>query len=87
MTFKIVTAFDEKLFKQNGFKLLESFKNNWHPDFEFHCYYYNMDIVNYAVPTAKNIKYYDLNNIEEYAEFVKNNQVHDGTEDGANKLL
>ena len=83
MTFKIVTAFDEKLFKQNGFKLLESFKNNWHPDFEFHCYYYNMDIANYAVPTAKNIKYHDLNNVEEYAEFVKNNQVHNGTEGGA----
>ena len=44
MNFKLATAFDEKLFKQNGHKLLESFKNNWQPDFEFHCYYYNMDI-------------------------------------------
>ena len=42
--FKVVTAFDEKRFKQNGHKLLESFKNNWQPDFEFHCYYYNIDL-------------------------------------------
>jgi len=83
MMFKIVTAFNEKIFKQNGFKLLESFKNNWHPDFEFHCYYYDMDIKNYTVPKAKNINYHKLEDIEEYSDFVKNNQVHNGTENGA----
>ena len=83
MTFKIVTSFNEKIFKQNGFKLLESFKNNWHPDFEFHCYYYDMDIKNYTVPKAKNINYHKLEDIEEYSDFVKNNQVHNGTENGA----
>ena len=83
MTFKIVTSFNEKIFKQNGFKLLESFKNNWHPDFEFHCYYYDMDIKNYTVPKAKNINYHKLEDIEEYSDFVKNNQIHNGTENGA----
>jgi hypothetical protein len=82
MKFKVVTAFDEKLFKQNGHKLLESFKNNWQPDFEFHCYYYNMDINNYNVPKQSNVFYHDLENIEEYSQFVADNKGHNGTEGG-----
>ncbi len=71
MNFKVATAFNEKLFKQNGHKLLESFKNNWQPDFEFHCYYYNMDIDNYDVPKQKNIFYHNLEDVEEYSNFIK----------------
>ena len=83
MNFKVATAFNEKLFKQNGHKLLESFKNNWQPDFEFHCYYYNMDIDNYDVPKQKNIFYHNLEDVEEYSNFIKENKEHNGTEGGA----
>jgi len=81
MKYKIVTCFDETLLNQNGANLLEKFKNSWHPDIEFHCYYYNLDINNYSVPSAKNIKYYNLNSIGEYEKFKENNSDHDGTED------
>ena len=83
MTYKIVTCFDEKKLKKNGFKLLNEFKENWQPDIEFHCYYYNVDISNYSLPQADNIKYHKLENIEEYSTFVEENQKHDGTEEGA----
>ena len=41
MNYKIVTAFNESILQQNASKLLESFKNNWQPTIEFHCYYYD----------------------------------------------
>ena len=82
MTYKIVTCFDEKKLKKNGFKLLNEFKDNWQPNIEFHCYYYNLDIINYSLPEAKNIHYHNLEDIEEYNTFVEENQDHDGTEDG-----
>ena len=83
MNFKVTTAFNEKLFKQNGYKLLDSFKNNWQPDFEFHCYYYDMDIDNYDVPKQKNIFYHNLEDVEEYSNFIRENKEHNGTEGGA----
>lgn len=82
MKYKIVTCFDEKKLKKNGFKLLNEFKENWQPNIEFHCYYYNLDISNYSLPKAKNIHYHKLEDIEEYNSFVEENQDHDGTEDG-----
>lgn len=82
MTYKIVTCFDEKKLKKNGFKLLNEFKENWQPNIEFHCYYYNLDISNYSLPEAKNIHYHKLEDIEEYNSFVEENQDHDGTENG-----
>ena len=82
MKYKVVTCFDETLLKQNGSRLLEQFKNNWQPTIEFHCYYYNMDIENYSLPQAKNIKYHDMSAIEEYSDFVEANKSHDGTEGG-----
>jgi len=82
MTYKIVTCFDEKKLKKNGFKLLNEFKENWQPNIEFHCYYYNLDISNYSLPEAKNIHYHNLEDIEEYNTFVEENQDHDGTENG-----
>ncbi len=82
MTYKIVTCFDEKKLKKNGFKLLNEFKENWQPNIEFHCYYYNLDISNYSLPEAKNIHYHKLEDIEEYNTFVEENQDHDGTENG-----
>jgi len=83
MQYKVVTCFDENTLKQNGSRLLEQFKNNWQPSIEFHCYYYNLDISNYSLPQAKNIKYHDLSLVEEYATFVTENKIHDGTEGGA----
>ena len=82
MTYKIVTCFDEKKLKKNGFKLLNEFKENWQPNIEFHCYYYNLDISNYSLPEAKNIHYHKLEDIDEYNTFVEENSTHDGTEDG-----
>mgnify|MGYP003116801032 CR=1 FL=1 len=82
MKFKIVTAFNENILKENGSKLLESFKNNWQPSIEFHCYYYDIDIKKYSLPKAKNIKYHNLENNDEYVSFIKNNKMHDGTEGG-----
>ena len=82
MKYKVVTCFDENKLKQNGSRLLEQFKNNWQPSIEFHCYYYNMDIKNYSLPQAKNIKYHDMSSIEEYTAFVEANKNHDGTEGG-----
>jgi hypothetical protein len=82
MTYKIVTCFDEKKLKKNGFKLLNEFKENWQPNIEFHCYYYNLDISNYSLPKAKNIHYHNLNDVPEYVTFVEENPTHDGTEDG-----
>jgi len=82
MTYKIVTCFDEKKLKKNGFKLLNEFKENWQPNIEFHCYYYNLDISNYSLPEAKNIHYHKLEDIEEYNTFVEENQDHNGTENG-----
>ena len=82
MTYKIVTCFDEKKLKKNGFKLLNEFKENWQPNIEFHCYYYNLDISNYSLPEAKNIHYHKLEDIKEYNTFVEENQEHDGTENG-----
>ena len=83
MKYRIVTCFDETKLKQNTNKLLEQFKSNWQPNIEFHCYYYNMDIKNYSLPKAKNIKYHNLESISEYKQFVEDNKVHDGTEDKA----
>jgi len=83
MKYKVVTCFDEDELKHNGSRLLEQFKNNWQPSIEFHCYYHNMDISNYSLPKAKNIKYHNLSDIEEYTTFVEENKSHDGTEDGA----
>jgi len=82
MQYKVVTCFDENKLKQNGSRLLDQFRNNWQPSIEFHCYYYNMDIENYSLPQADNIKYHDLSSIEEYAAFVESNKDHDGTEKG-----
>ena len=82
MNFKIVTCFDEKKLKKNGFKLLNEFKNNWQPNIEFHCYYYNLDISNYSLPKADNIKYHNLDKVPEYVSFVADNKNHDGTEKG-----
>jgi hypothetical protein len=82
MKYKVVTCFDENTLKQNGSRLLEQFKNNWQPSIEFHCYYYSMDIKNYSLPQAKNIKYHDMSSIEEYTTFVEANKSHDGTEGG-----
>ena len=82
MKYKVVTAFDESILQQNASKLLESFKNNWQPNIEFHCYYYDLDIKNYSLPKAKNIKYHNLETIEEYTDFIKNNKTHNGTEGG-----
>jgi len=82
MTYKIVTCFDEKKLKKNGFKLLNEFRENWQPSIEFHCYYYNLDISNYSLPEADNIHYHNLEDIKEYNTFVKENATHDGTEDG-----
>ena len=82
MTYKIVTCFDEKKLKKNGFKLLNEFKENWQPNIEFHCYYYNLDISNYSLPEADNIHYHKLEDIDEYNTFVEENSTHDGTEDG-----
>jgi hypothetical protein len=83
MKYKVVTCFDENILKHNGSRLLEQFKNNWQPSIEFHCYYYNMDIANYSLPKAKNIKYHNLSDVEEYATFVEENKDHNGTEGGA----
>ena len=82
MNYKIVTAFNESILQQNASKLLESFKNNWQPTIEFHCYYYDLDIKNYSLPKAKNIKYHNLETIEEYTDFIKSNKTHNGTEGG-----
>ena len=82
MKYKIVTAFNETLFKKNASKLLQNFKNNWQPNIEFHCYYYDMDIKKYSLPKAKNIKYHNLTNVEGYDQFLKDNKTHDGTEGG-----
>ena len=83
MNYKIVTCFNEKKLKKNAFKLLNEFKENWQPNIEFHCYYYDLDISNYSLPQADNIKYHKLESIAEYSAFVEENQKHDGTEDGA----
>ena len=64
------------------FKLLNEFKENWQPNIEFHCYYYDLDISNYSLPQADNIKYHKLESIAEYSAFVEENQKHNGTEDG-----
>ena len=83
MKYKVVTCFDENILKHNGSRLLEEFKSNWQPSIEFHCYYHDMDISNYSLPKANNIKYHNLSDVEEYTTFVEENKSHDGTEDGA----
>jgi len=83
MKYKIVTCFNEDELKYNGSRLLEQFKSNWQPSIEFHCYYHNMDISNYSLPKAKNIKYHNLSNVKEYTTFIEENKAHDGTEGGA----
>ena len=83
MKYKVVTCFDENELKHNGSRLLEQFKNNWQPSIEFHCYYHDMDISNYSLPKAKNIKYHNLSDVEEYTTFIEENKSHDGTEGGA----
>ena len=82
MKYKVVTCFDEDELKHNGSRLLEQFKNNWQPSIEFHCYYHNMDISNYSLPKAKNIKYHNLSSVKEYSTFIEENKSHDGTEGG-----
>ena len=84
MKYKIVTCFNETILKQNASRLLDQFKSKWQPtdDIEFHCYYYDMDLKNYSLPKAKNIKYHNLNNIPEYTRFIETNKAHDGTEGG-----
>ena len=66
----------------SGMMRINEFKNNWQPNIEFHCYYYNLDISNYSLPKADNIKYHNLDKVPEYVSFVADNKNHDGTEKG-----
>ena len=83
MKYKIVTCFNETQYKQNIHQLLEQFKNNFHPNIEFDCYYYDFKVSNYLPPMAKNIKYINLNTITEFNTFIENNKDHNGTENNS----
>jgi len=80
MQYKIITAFDETFLQHSTINLLNEFKDNWESSLEFHCYYYNLDLSNYALPKAPNIKYHNLLEIEDYSKFLKDFAKHDGTE-------
>ena len=82
MNYKVVTCIDESILKENGLRLLEQFKNNWQPNIEFHCYYFNLDISNYSLPESNNIKYHSLDLNDDYKKFIEDNKTHDGTEGG-----
>ena len=83
MNYKIVTAFNESYLQHSTFHLLNEFKENWEPNIEFHCYYYDVDLANYSLPKAKNIFYHNLLEMEEVTSFRKNFPQHNGTEGGA----
>ena len=83
MNYKIVTAFNESYLQHSTFHLLNEFKENWEPNIEFHCYYYDVDLANYSLPKAKNIFYHNLLEMEEVTSFRKNFTQHNGTEGGA----
>ena len=71
MNYKVVTCIDESILKENGLRLLEQFKNNWQPNIEFHCYYFNLDISNYSLPESNNIKYHSLDLNDDYKKFIE----------------
>ena len=83
MNYKIVTAFNESYLQHSTFHLLNEFKENWEPNIEFHCYYYDVDLANYSLPKAKNIFYHNLVEMEEFTKFRKDFPQHNGTEGGA----
>jgi len=82
MKYKIVTCFNEEILNQTGNTVLNQFKEIWEPSFEFHCYYYQIDISKYSLPQAPNIFYHNLETLEDYSKFLEEYKEHDGTEGG-----
>ena len=72
-----VTSFNETIYTDVGHHLFKSIKNNWEPSINFTAYHHDFDPKNYSI---KDIKLKSLEDVEEYRDFLKVNQEHNGTE-------
>ena len=72
-----VTSFNETIYKDVGHHLFNSIKNNWEPKIKFTAYHHDFNPKNYSI---KDVKLKSLEDVEEYREFLKVNQEHNGTE-------
>ena len=82
MKYKFVTCFNEAYLKEMSSHLLSLMSKTWQSSIDIHCYYYDIDIKKHVLPEADNIFYHNLEEVEDYAECMENNKIHDGTEGG-----
>ena len=80
--FKFVSCFDESYLNTIAIHLLNQIKDMWDSKFEFHFYYYNLDINKYSLPQSKNIYYHSLEKLPDYKTFIENFSSHNGSEGG-----
>ena len=77
---KFVSCFNDYYLNTIAIHLLNQITEQWDSKFEFHFYYYDIDISKYSLPKSKNIFYHDLEKCQEYKDFIKNFSQHNGSE-------
>ena len=80
MKINFVTCFNEDLYNKFGTLLFKSVYENWEPTLKVKAYYHNFPADKYSL--EKHIDYTNLEEHRKYKRFVKENAVHNGTEDG-----
>ena len=80
MKINFVTCFNEDLYNKFGTLLFKSIHENWEPTLKVKAYYHNFPADKYSL--EKHINYTNLEEHRKYKRFVKENAVHNGTEDG-----
>ena len=80
---KFVSCFNEEYLQNIAIHLLNKIHKSWQDSIEFHFYYYDLDLKNYALPKAPNIKYHNLEEVEDYTKCMEDFNIHNGTEGGA----
>ena len=80
MKINFVTSFNEDLYNKFGTLFFKSIYENWEPTLKVKAYYHNFPADKYSL--EKHIDYTNLEEHRQYKRFVKENAVHNGTEDG-----
>ena len=80
MKINFVTCFNEDLYNRFGSLFFKSIYENWEPTLKVKSYYHNFPADKYSL--EKHIDYTNLEEHRKYKRFVKENAVHNGTEDG-----
>ena len=80
MKINFVTSFNEDLYNKFGTLFFKSIYENWEPSLKVKAYHHNFPADKYSL--EKHIDYTNLEEHRKYKRFIKENAVHNGTEDG-----